>query len=331
MGGRLRARDVIRAALRTYRERFGRVAGTAFVVFGAVAVVDAIATILVIDHVSSPVGDAIASTAAAVFVMAGVVVYAGILDKVVGAHLHGHPDLSIREVWNVLPLGRLGAADVWLALATLVGLALFVIPGVVILTVWSLVGPVITIENRSVASAFGRSWQLVRPHFWLTLCLVTLPLQIEQADAPRGPLHRDLRASTGAGIRPQRTARHGDRVRCRTRRSGARVRAHRPNKQMKPVAAYRSAARGRSTRPMMNGTSTRVSRTRRSHRRDTTARPATCRSTWSRTRRRVRSSPCSAHTRRTRALGSGRGGAGARGSPRQHVGRGVALPSVGAR
>ena len=181
MGGRLRARDVIRAALRTYRERFGRVAGTAFVVFGAVAVVDAIATILVIDHVSSPVGDAIASTAAAVFVMAGVVVYAGILDKVVGAHLHGHPDLSIREVWSVLPLGRLGAADVLLALATLVGLALFVIPGVVILTVWSLVGPVITIENRSVASAFGRSWQLVRPHFWLTLCLVTLPLQIEQA------------------------------------------------------------------------------------------------------------------------------------------------------
>ena len=130
MGGRLRARDVIRAALRTYRERFGRVAGTAFVVFGAVAVVDAIATILVIDHVSSPVGDAIASTAAAVFVMAGVVVYAGILDKVVGAHLHGHPDLSIREVWSVLPLGRLGAADVLLALATLVGLALFVIPGV---------------------------------------------------------------------------------------------------------------------------------------------------------------------------------------------------------
>jgi hypothetical protein len=46
---------------------------------------------------------------------------------------------------------------------------------------WSLVGPVITIENRSVRSAFRRSWQLVRPHFWLTVCLVTLPLQVEQA------------------------------------------------------------------------------------------------------------------------------------------------------
>jgi hypothetical protein len=179
--GRVRAGDVAAAALRTYRERFGRVAGTAFVVFGVVAVIDAIATVLVADHVSSSAGDAITSTAAAVFAMAGVVVYAGILDKVVGAHLHGHPDLTLRQIWGVLPIGRLAAADVVLALATLAGTALFVIPGLVIFTLWSLVGPIITIENRSVASAFKRSWQLVRQVFWLTLLLVTLPLQIEQA------------------------------------------------------------------------------------------------------------------------------------------------------
>jgi hypothetical protein len=180
--GRPRARDVVGPALRTYRERFWRVAGTAFVVFGTVAVIDAIATILVIDrHVSRPVGAAITSTTSAVFAMVGVVVYAGILDKVVGAHLHGHPDLSVREIWRVLPLGRLIAADVVLAIATLGGLALFVVPGVILFTLWSLVGPVITIEDRAVVSAFRRSWNLVRPCFWLTLCLVTLPLQFEQA------------------------------------------------------------------------------------------------------------------------------------------------------
>ena len=48
-------RDVVGAALRTYRERFWRVAGTAFVVFGIVAAVDALATVLVIDrHVHVP-------------------------------------------------------------------------------------------------------------------------------------------------------------------------------------------------------------------------------------------------------------------------------------
>ena len=31
-----------------------------------------------------------------------------------------------------------------------------------------------------MVSAFGRSWQLVRRRFWLTLGLVTLPVQFEQ-------------------------------------------------------------------------------------------------------------------------------------------------------
>ena len=40
--------------------------------------------------------------------------------------------------------------------------------------------PVITIEDRGVRSALGRSWALVRPNFWLTFVLVTLPLQVEE-------------------------------------------------------------------------------------------------------------------------------------------------------
>jgi hypothetical protein len=182
MHGRVRARDVVRAALRTYRERFWRVAGTAFVVFGIVAAVDALATVLVIDrHVSRPFGATVTSVLAGVFAMAGVVIYAGILDKVVGAHLHGHTDIPVHKIPTVLPLGRLVAADVVLSFATVVGLALFVVPGVVVFTMWSLVGPIITIEERAVFSALRRSWTLVRPSFWLTFVLVTIPLQIEQA------------------------------------------------------------------------------------------------------------------------------------------------------
>ena len=198
------------AALRTYRERFWRVAGTAFVVFGAVAA-DRCGRNRSGDRSSrfAPAGAAITSAASAVFSMAGVVVYAGILDKVVGAHLHGHPDLRLREIWRVLPLGRLVAADVVLAVATLVGLALFVVPGVVVFTMWSLVGPVITIEDRSVGSAFRRSWQLVRPCFWLTL----LPRRAAPAGrtggVARDPLHRHLRAPVRARVPLERAARHG--------------------------------------------------------------------------------------------------------------------------
>jgi hypothetical protein len=176
-----RAGPVVRAALRTYRERFPQVAGAAFVVFGSVAVIDTFGAVLVTDdHVSRPIGAAVTSVVTGVLTAAGIVVYAGLLDKLVGAHLHGHEDRPLREVWRVLPLGRLLAADVALAAATVAGLALFVVPGVVLFTLWSLVGPVITIEDRSVGSALGRSWQLVRRNFWLTLVLVTLPLQVEE-------------------------------------------------------------------------------------------------------------------------------------------------------
>jgi len=168
-------------ALRTYREEFRRVAGTAFVVFGVVAAVDTVAVVLLVDgHVSRPFGAMVTSVIATAAGMAGVVFYAGVLDKVVGAHLHGHPDIPLREMWRVLPLGRLAAADAVLALATVTGLALGVIPGVVIFTLWSLVGPVVTIEDLTVGAAFRRSTALVRGAFWRTLLLVTVPIQIEQ-------------------------------------------------------------------------------------------------------------------------------------------------------
>jgi hypothetical protein len=150
-------------------------------VFGIVGAIDAVAVVLVVDeHVDKPYGAAVTSAAAGVLGMAGVVVYAGLLDKVVGAHIHGHPDLSLGEVWRALPLRRLLVADVVFAVAVLAGTALFVVPGILAFTLWALVGPVITIEDLPVRAAFGRSWRLVRRHFWFTFFLVTVPVQFEQ-------------------------------------------------------------------------------------------------------------------------------------------------------
>ena len=118
-----------------------------------------------------------------------------------------------------------------LAAATLAGLALFVIPGLIILTLWSLVGPVITIEDRSVTAALKRSWQLVRPCFWLTLCLVTLPLQIEQTVLHAIHYTELFEHPFGTRVSSERTARHGHRLRGRTRRSRTRLRTHRTNQR----------------------------------------------------------------------------------------------------
>ena len=47
-----------------------------------------------------------------------------------------------------------------------VGFVLCIVPGLFLLTFWSVVAPVTVIERPGVFSAFGRSWELVRGYAW---------------------------------------------------------------------------------------------------------------------------------------------------------------------
>ena len=74
---------------------------------------------------------------------------------------------------------RLLSADVGFVAVVALGWALGIVPGLVLFTLWCLIGPVINIEDRGVLHSFGRSAELVRRHFWLTLVLVTIPAVLE--------------------------------------------------------------------------------------------------------------------------------------------------------
>jgi hypothetical protein len=110
---------------------------------------------------------------------AGTVFYPGLLDRIVGVERGHNERQSIGTVLRTLPYGRLILAEVMLFAVTSIGLALFFVPGLIAFTFFGLVGPCITIENRSALGAFTRSARLVRPHFWLVLLLVTVPIGIE--------------------------------------------------------------------------------------------------------------------------------------------------------
>jgi len=84
----------------------------------------------------------------------------------------------IRDVLRSLPWGSLILADLLVVLIVLVGLVALIIPGLIALTLLSVVGPVIELEHRRALAGLRRSARLVRPRFWRVAALATLPLLV---------------------------------------------------------------------------------------------------------------------------------------------------------
>ena len=177
-GPSLAVRSILAGAFRTYRRRFGLIAGAAVVVFGISATVDVLVD-FVADETGNPMLLALLFTTAGLAVF-GTEFFAGLMDRLAGERERGHAHESIGRILRTLPYGRLIAADVLLAAGTAVFSLLLIIPGILFFTFFSLVGPVVVMEDRKVLSAFRRSRQLVRGHFWLVLFLVTIPILIEE-------------------------------------------------------------------------------------------------------------------------------------------------------
>jgi hypothetical protein len=91
---------------------------------------------------------------------------AGVIERVVAADRHGHRRPTVGEVLRHLPWQRLVVADVLLTAGIFLGLATFVVPGIVVATWFALALPIINLEGRSVRAGFGRSYRLVRGHSW---------------------------------------------------------------------------------------------------------------------------------------------------------------------
>ena len=106
--------------------------------------------------------------AGAVVVLIGVFWLTGALIEAVADIRDGRADLSLTETFarvgpRVLPL--LGGS-ILAAVAILLGLALFIVPGLILLTWWSLFSAAIVLEGRGVFESFGRSRELVRGNGW---------------------------------------------------------------------------------------------------------------------------------------------------------------------
>ncbi len=80
-------------------------------------------------------------------------------------------DVFVRVSPAVLPLV---VAGLLAGLGIALGFVLFIVPGLFLLTIWAVIGPVIVIERTRALDAFGRSRELVRGYGWTVFAIVLI-------------------------------------------------------------------------------------------------------------------------------------------------------------
>ena len=104
----------------------------------------------------------------------------GALIQAVSDVRDGRADLTTSETFErVYPkLGTIVVTGILLGLAIAIGLALLIVPGLFLLTIWIAVIPAIVLENRGIGESFGRSRELVRGHGWNVFGVIVLTFLI---------------------------------------------------------------------------------------------------------------------------------------------------------
>ena len=93
----------------------------------------------------------------------------------------GRADLSISETVNQATpyLAPVAGASILAGIAITIGFVLIIVPGLILITIWAVIVPVIVIERSGALASFGRSRELVRGRGWHvfgTLVLVCIIL-----------------------------------------------------------------------------------------------------------------------------------------------------------
>ena len=159
--------------IEVYRDQFTLLAPAALIVFAPVAVVDAI----------------VAATGSFVLALLGIVIslvatfwFMGMVIEAVRDIQDGRRDFQLGELFaSVQPvLGRLIVVGVLAGLGIGLGFIFLIVPGLILLTIWSLVAPVVVIERPpGTLDAFGRSRKLVAGNGWRVFGVIVVAILIQ--------------------------------------------------------------------------------------------------------------------------------------------------------
>jgi hypothetical protein len=150
---------VLEKVFDVYRNQFAVIVPAALVVFVPVAIIAALA------GSEGSVGLAIV---AAIVSFIGTFWFQGVVVEAVRDIQDGRRDFTVGQLFeSVRPvLAPLIGIGVLAGIGVAIGLVLLIVPGLILLTWWAVIAPVIVIERGRALDAFGRSRELVRGNGW---------------------------------------------------------------------------------------------------------------------------------------------------------------------
>jgi hypothetical protein len=145
-----------------YRDQFAVLIGTALILFGIQFVLN-----LLIP------GSGVALT---ILLWALGVLYQGMVVELVQDIRDGRRDHSVGDlIRSVEPVfWPLAAVSILFGLGLAIGFILLIIPGLILMVIWSVVAPVTVLERPGVFAAFGRSAELVQGNGWNVFGVIVL-------------------------------------------------------------------------------------------------------------------------------------------------------------
>jgi hypothetical protein len=130
-------------------------AAVVFVLIGVVtAVLVAISPVLVI--------------VAFVVILVGTTLFTGMVVELVADIQDGRRDATVGQLLQAATpvIGQLILVGILAGIGIAIGFVLIIVPGLILLTIWSVAAPVVVLEHPGAVKALGRSRELVRGNGW---------------------------------------------------------------------------------------------------------------------------------------------------------------------
>jgi hypothetical protein len=158
---------VIREAWELYKAHWQHLLPIAFVVYVALGLISLLLT-LVLGWFGALLG--------ALIGIVGLYWLQGALVEAIVDVRDGRADMTMGQTFARAQqhIGTLLIAGILAGLAIALGLILLIVPGLYLMTIWSVLIPVIVLERRPVMEAFGRSRQLVSGQGWNVFGLIVI-------------------------------------------------------------------------------------------------------------------------------------------------------------